>query len=311
MNHPDLQGVQWTSACNMVDEGAQEVDFPPAYLEDGISPSDAIKTRRSVDDYCWSSTPIETVPVHGHGTIVTGIIAAIHGNGVGISGAGYAADNSMFKIMPVKVLNSAGEGDPITVAYGIYYAVMMGANVINLSLGGPAGTITPPEMQHAIEYALDHNVVVVAAAGNDYAAQVSPPANMRDVIAVGAATIWGTPASYSNHGPGLDLVAPGGGQISSLILASTTGPESGVVNANAIALTSNAGVFEISTLPAGKYSYFYAWIDTDLNDRINNGDYYDVVGPLLLRKNSSDMLRLQLHAYSGPDIAVQWRQARY
>jgi serine protease len=56
-----------------------------------------------------------------------------------------------------------------------------------------------------------HNVLVVAAAGNSKRMQLSYPAALSGVVAVGAVTEHGCLADYSDFGPGIDLVAPGGG----------------------------------------------------------------------------------------------------
>ena len=68
---------------------------------------------------------------NGHGTMVTGIIAALPNNGIGTAGVDWAA-----RIMPVKVLDANGEGTDATVAAGIVWAADHGANIINLSLAG-------------------------------------------------------------------------------------------------------------------------------------------------------------------------------
>ena len=65
----------------------------------------------------------------GHGTFVTGEIAEQTNNGFGLTGLAYEAS-----IMPIRVLDSSGEGDSSTIAAGIRYAVDHGAQVINLSM---------------------------------------------------------------------------------------------------------------------------------------------------------------------------------
>ena len=149
----------------------------------------------------------------GHGTFVAGEIAETTNNRIGLTGLAYGA-----KIMPVRVLNSLGWGYPTTVAEGVRYAVDHGAQVINLSLAfAPNLTAQQiPTLISALAYAHTHGVVVVAAAGNDANDQLDYPAKDPSVISVGASTADGCLAAYSNRGPALDLLAPGGGDDAAL-----------------------------------------------------------------------------------------------
>ena len=136
----------------------------------------------------------------GHGTMVAGLAAAQTGNGLGIAGAAWNAS-----IIPVKVLDATGSGSDFDVADGITWAADNGAQVINLSLGGPWSSVT---LYDAIQYARGKGVVVVAAAGNDGAPIQSYPAAYAD-IAVGATDDSGDAAWFSNSGYWVDLAAPG------------------------------------------------------------------------------------------------------
>jgi serine protease len=160
---------------------------------------------------------------NGHGTLVAGVVSESTNNHIGLTGLAYGAT-----LMPVRVLNAQGDGDALTIARGIRYAVVHGAKVINLSLeftpNGPdaVGAADIPEVIGAIAFAHAHGDIVVAAAGNDSnqpplagGEQVPvayPAADQPDVISVGATTRDGCLADYSNTGPGLDIVAPGGGE---------------------------------------------------------------------------------------------------
>jgi serine protease len=146
---------------------------------------------------------------NGHGTEVAGTIAEATNNGIGVTGLAYGV-----RVMPVRVLDSQGNGGAATIAEGIRWAVAHHAQIINLSLEFTAGTVKAssiPELIGAIGYALNHNVLVVAAAGNEGVGQLSYPAKIRGVVAVGATTLDGCLGYYSNYGTGLTLVAPGGG----------------------------------------------------------------------------------------------------
>ncbi len=95
---------------------------------------------------------------NSHGTHVAGIACAVGNNGIGIAGVDWHA-----RIMPVKVFQSNGQGDVATITQGIYYAVMKGATVINMSFGSYAESLT---MEAALQNAYA-TCVLVAAAGND------------------------------------------------------------------------------------------------------------------------------------------------
>ncbi len=137
----------------------------------------------------------------GHGTHVAGTVAQATNNNIGVAGLAYDAC-----LMPVKVLNNSGSGSYSDIVDGIYYAVDNGADVINMSLGGSTGSSA---LHDAIQYAYSNGVTVVAASGNDNAA-VGYPAVYDEVIAVGATRYDEARAPYSNFGPELDVVAPGG-----------------------------------------------------------------------------------------------------
>jgi serine protease len=144
----------------------------------------------------------------GHGTHVAGIAAASTGDGVGVAGVAPRA-----RLVPVRVMDDKGHGYASDVARGIIWAVDHGAEVINLSLGGP-GT---PSMESALDYALDLGVVVVAAAGNDGPGGApSFPGAFDDAIAVASYDRGGAVSSFSTRGSYVDVAAPGRSILSSL-----------------------------------------------------------------------------------------------
>jgi serine protease len=142
---------------------------------------------------------------HGHGTHVAGTIAQSTNNRLGVAGVAFRCS-----LMPVKVLDEQGVGDYFTIVQGIQYAVAHGARVINLSLGS---TETSRTLEDAVKAAYRGGVTVVAAAGNEYARgnQPSYPAAYQDYcLAVGAVRYDLKRAPYSNTGPYVFAVAPGG-----------------------------------------------------------------------------------------------------
>lgn len=138
----------------------------------------------------------------GHGTHVAGTVAQSTDNDLGVAGIAYDAC-----LMPVKVLDNYGYGGYADVASGIIYAADHGADVINLSLGG---TSASQILHDAVTYAQEKDIVIVASAGNAGTNTLKYPAAYPEVIGVGATRYDETLAYYSNYGPDLDLVAPGG-----------------------------------------------------------------------------------------------------
>jgi len=143
-----------------------------------------------------------------HGTHVASTIAEATNNATGVAGLAFGC-----AIMPVKVLDESGEGTFFDVAEGIDYAVEYEeggekpVKVVNLSLGSEG---TSQTLRSAIERAWAAGVLTVAAAGNSGKGVVEFPANLANVLAVGALDARKERASYSNTGADLDFVAPGG-----------------------------------------------------------------------------------------------------
>ena len=156
-----------------------------------------------------------------HGTFVSALISS---NGIGI--ASVAPDA---KLCMIKVLGANGSGTFSDVISGIVYAANHHANVINMSLGalesikGPGDVHLVDALKRAINFAIQHGVVPVAAAGNNAVnlATAGPhvievPGEIPGVISVGATgpvnqQNFDRIASYSNVGfPGVDVFAPGG-----------------------------------------------------------------------------------------------------
>jgi len=139
----------------------------------------------------------------GHGTAVASIIAAAPVPGVSFTGVAPAA-----RILSVKI--SGTDTFPTSVTpQGIMDAVQFGADVINLSLATPDDV---PALRNAVEYALHHNVVVVAAAGNDLPqGGTGPfyPAAYPGVLAVGAVGPGGVLAGFSDRHTPVGVTAPG------------------------------------------------------------------------------------------------------
>jgi hypothetical protein len=143
-----------------------------------------------------------------HGSHVTGIIAAKGNNGTGVTGVCWNAS-----VIPVKALDSTGNGTFEDVADGIDYAIKRGAKIINLSVEAPYDSI----FEKAIKEAYENNVIIVCAAGNAHTnlnVSKSYPASFREkypnVINVASYNSFNEFSSFSNYGSlTIDVAAPG------------------------------------------------------------------------------------------------------
>jgi thermitase len=170
----------------------------------------------------------------GHGTHVAGTAAASFDNAVGIAGMAPLA-----RLMDVKVLavDQTGRttGDCADVAVGVVWATDHGADVVNMSLGGPSPCLA---MQTAVAYAASRGALVVAAAGNEGSTSRFYPAAFSDVLSVAATTNRDQLAGFSNRGASwVDVAAPGDGIASTL---PTYDNGSGAINYGYLSGTSMA-----------------------------------------------------------------------
>ena len=137
----------------------------------------------------------------GHGTAVTGALAAATNNWAGVAGVTWQNP-----VMPLVAIDSAGYASYSNIAAAIQYAVDHGAKVINLSLGGYTSSAV---LQGAVDYAWNHGALVVASAMNEGSQQPSYPAACNHAVAVSATNEGDSRASFSNFGSWITLSAPG------------------------------------------------------------------------------------------------------
>ena len=150
---------------------------------------------------------------YGHGTFVASLAAGSVSNGEGIAGFGGDA-----RLLCVQVAHEDGSISDVDEAAGIVYAVRHGAKIVNLSIGGT----DPSKLEtRAIRYAQRHGALVVAAAGNEFhqgnpveypAALLQRPGSDGrggSGLSVGASTLKGARAGFSNTGSYVSLAAPG------------------------------------------------------------------------------------------------------
>ncbi|KIL51863.1 S8 family serine peptidase [Jeotgalibacillus soli] len=136
-----------------------------------------------------------------HGTHVAGIIGSVKNNGIG----GYGV-NPNASLLPIDVFNGSSSAYDYAIAEGILEAVEQGAQVINMSLGGPYPSAI---LEDAVAMAIDSGVTVIAAAGNSSNEEPMYPASFNGVISVGATNERNKLSWFSTYGPSVDVVAPG------------------------------------------------------------------------------------------------------
>jgi hypothetical protein len=164
--------------------------------------------------------PNTATDTDGHGTFLSGVAGAQTNNAAGFAGAAYNAPLQEYKIFA----DGGTSAQTTDEAAAIRDAVKYGAKVILLALQSSPANGPDPVERDAVAYAIASGVTVVAASGDDNGTALDYPAGYPGVISVGASIVndAGTPgvvigqgngeavASYSNAGPGLTLVAPGG-----------------------------------------------------------------------------------------------------
>jgi subtilisin family serine protease len=154
---------------------------------------------------------------HGHGTFVSGLIAAKSNNSEGIAGVSWHA-----KILPLKIIDSDDYGEFYDLLDAIAYAVEKGkgdlgnnelnpVDVISMSFGFTEGLDAEgiALLEQALEYAHTNGVVCVAAAGNEGSSVLYPAASDEYCIAVAATDYNDSRPWWSNFGPEVDVAAPG------------------------------------------------------------------------------------------------------
>lgn len=194
LDHPEVSGRLWVNAGEIPANGTD--DDSNGYIDD-------------VNGWDYANNDNNPTDDHGHGTNVTGIIAATGNNNIG-----YAGVNWNCKLMTLKGIDANNSGWYTWWADALYYAVDNGADVINMSVGGSS---TSTLLQNAINYALNNNVTVCACMMNANNNVTYYPAGFPGVIAVGATNandtrsspfFWSS-SSGSNYGSHISVVAPG------------------------------------------------------------------------------------------------------
>ncbi len=193
ITHQDLQANLWTNTKEIPDNG---IDDDGNGIVDDAHGFNGINHSGDITDEA------------GHGTHVAGIIGAIGDNDTGVAGVAWQV-----QLMPLKFIDSTGEGSTSDAIACIDYARVHGASVINASWGGPGGSA----LRSAISRARSAGIIFVTAAGNDGVnldRQPDYPASytLDNIVTVGASDRNDSLASFSDYGAtSVDLLAPGVG----------------------------------------------------------------------------------------------------
>lgn len=183
----------------------QKREVKVAVLDTGVDYTHPDLKGRILRDkgYNFVDNDSDTMDDNGHGTHVSGIIAADANNGIGVAGITGTLD---VKIIPVKVLDKNGEGEVPNIVKGIKYAVDNGADIINLSFGTKGKS---KEIEEAINYAKSKGVFVVAAAGNDDESSDNSSPASDGAFTVAAMDYNYKAADFSDYGNCIQISAPG------------------------------------------------------------------------------------------------------
>lgn len=191
-SHPDLATNMWVNAAEIPGNGID--DDNNGYIDD-------------VYGYDFVNADSDPVDDNFHGTHVSGTIAAVRNNDIGVAGVSSGA-----RLMALKALDADGGGWTSDTAVAVDYAVGNGAKIINASLGGYSYSQL---MYDAISAANAAGVLFVAAAGNennDNDLQQHYPSgyDLPNIISVAASDRLDARASFSNYGRNsVDIGAPG------------------------------------------------------------------------------------------------------
>jgi len=145
----------------------------------------------------------EKPPVGVHGTLMTGVIAAIEDNGFGI--AGLAPRAEIVSIPVCRPRESGGECTVFDLLRGFDRAFESESAIVNLALSGPPNAL----LERGVARLEELGLVLVAAAGNEGSDVRRYPAAYPSVVGVGALDRAGRPFAAGNHGPWVELWAPG------------------------------------------------------------------------------------------------------
>lgn len=173
-------------------------------IDTGVDAAHPDLEKRIVPGFDFLEVDPDTYDDHGHGTHVSGIVAANISNRTGIAGLSKVA-----RIIPMKACTADGACPVFETYQAIADAIRRGASVINMSLGGP-GPCSPID-QTVYDFARQEGTLVVVSSGNSGQDDnpVISPASCDYTLGVGAIDRKSKKAAFSSYGDFVDIAAPG------------------------------------------------------------------------------------------------------
>lgn len=192
------------NASQAWETGCHGEDIHIGVIDSGVAKHDDI-VKNLVEGYNVLNDTTDTTDTMGHGTFVSGIIAAEANNSIGLAGLAYNA-----KIVPIKCFD-ANETDASYLIKAIYTAAdKTDCKVLNISAGVATNI---PELEEAIKHAINKGIIIVAASGNHDDKKLfnepNYPASYDYVVSVGSVDKYNIKSYFSNYNEYVDIVAPG------------------------------------------------------------------------------------------------------
>ncbi|MEN8904649.1 MAG: S8 family peptidase [Clostridiales bacterium] len=202
-----VNAINADKAWDILDNTENLKEIKVAVIDTGVDTNhEDLKGKLTDDgyDFCDNDNDPMSGPIaETHATHVSGIIAAMCDNNIGVTGL---TGKAPIKIMPLRTLK-AGNGDDFAITKAVYYAVEHNADIINMSFGSIGRNDI---LEEAINYAISKGVLVVAAAGNStYDSKYFWPAGVPGVVTVSATDSENKAAEFTNYGSGIEIAAPG------------------------------------------------------------------------------------------------------
>ncbi len=224
-NDPDYHR-QWHHQ-NVRSEQAWEVttgssNVIVAVLDTGLDYTLAEFAGRVLPGHDYVNNDDDPIDDNGHGTAITGIIAANANNHLAVAGMDWHC-----RILPCKISDADGDSRYSWHAEAIYDAIDRGAKVFNFSGGGDTDSMT---LQAAIDYANSRGAIYVTITHNDGRGVITFPGRLPQCITVGGSLQNDRWAGFSNWGPAIDLIAPAD-NVFTVNIGGVVGPAGGTSSA--------------------------------------------------------------------------------